>query len=117
MYQDNRKLDFLPVDKAIKKERETIGMTQEQLAQILDCSPRNIMYIENRCQHPRLNNFYRLLTLFNLSVDQFFYLNSLNTKSPIRNQIDLSLDTLTDKELIIIQSTLKGIVESREVTE
>ncbi len=52
MYQDERKLDFRPIGKAIKSAREAKGWTQEQLAQLVDRSPRNVMYIENRGQHP-----------------------------------------------------------------
>lgn len=60
MYQDERKLDFKPLGIAIKKAREAKGWTQEYLAQLVDLTPRSIMYIENRGQHPRLNKFYRL---------------------------------------------------------
>jgi len=76
MYQDERKLDFRPIGKAIKAAREAKGWTQEQLAQLVDRSPRNVMYIENRGQHPRLNTFYQLMTLLDISVDQFFYPNT-----------------------------------------
>lgn len=48
MYQDEIKLDFPPIGKAIKSARESKGWTQEQLAQLVDRSPRNVMYIENR---------------------------------------------------------------------
>ena len=58
MYQDERKLDFKPLGIAIKKAREAKGWTQEYLAQLVDLTPRSIMYIENRGQHPRLNKFY-----------------------------------------------------------
>ena len=73
MYQDERKLDFKPIGMAIKKAREAKGWTQEYLAQLVDLTPRSIMYIENRGQHPRLNKFYLITTLLGISVDQFFY--------------------------------------------
>lgn len=91
MYQDERKLDFRPIGKAIKSAREAKGWTQEQLAQLVDCSPRNVMYIENRGQHPRLNTFYQLMTLLDISVDQFFYPNTEDGKSDLRSQIDFAL--------------------------
>ena len=62
MYQDERKLDFKPLGIAIKKAREAKGWTQEYLAQLVDLTPRSIMYIENRGQHPRLNKFYLITT-------------------------------------------------------
>ena len=68
MYQDERKLDFKPLGIAIKKAREAKGWTQEYLAQLVDLTPRSIMYIENRGQHPRLNKFYLITTLLDISV-------------------------------------------------
>ena len=44
MYQDERKLDFKPLGIAIKKAREAKGWTQEYLAQLVDLTPRSIMY-------------------------------------------------------------------------
>ena len=48
MYQDERKLDFKPLGIAIKKAREAKGWTREYLAQLVDLTPRSIMYIENK---------------------------------------------------------------------
>ena len=48
-------------------------MTQEQLAYIVDRAPRTIMYNENDGQHPSLNTFYQMVTMFDISVDQYFY--------------------------------------------
>lgn len=69
MYQDERKLDFKPLGIAIKKAREAKGWTQEYLAQLVDLTPRSIMYIENRGQHPRLNKFYLITTLLGFKND------------------------------------------------
>ena len=71
--RDERRLDFHDIGTAIKRARESRGMTQEQLAFIIDRDPRTVMYHENDGQHPSLNVFYQLTTMFGLSVDQFFY--------------------------------------------
>lgn len=63
MYQDERKLDFHALGREIKRKREAKGWTQEYLAQLVDRTPRSIMYFENRGQHPSLNTFYQLVTL------------------------------------------------------
>jgi DNA-binding XRE family transcriptional regulator len=57
MYQDERKLDFHALGREIKRKREAKGWTQEYLAQLVDRTPRSIMYFENRGQHPSLNTF------------------------------------------------------------
>ena len=78
--RDERRFDFHDIGLAIKRAREASGMTQEQLAYIVDRSPRTIMYNENDGQHPSLNTFYQLVTMFDISVDQYFY-PSKNTES------------------------------------
>lgn len=71
--RDERKFDFHDIGLAIKRAREAKGMTQEQLACIIDRDPRTVMYNENDGQHPSLNTFYQMVTMFDISVDQFFY--------------------------------------------
>ena len=51
MYQDARRFDFHALGREIKRKREEKGWTQEYLAQLVDRTPRSIMYIENRGQH------------------------------------------------------------------
>ena len=45
--RDERRFDFHDIGLAIKRAREASGMTQEQLAYIVDRAPRTIMYNEN----------------------------------------------------------------------
>ena len=71
--RDERKFDFHDIGCEIKRKRETSGMTQDQLALIIDRDPRTIIYNENDGQHPSLNTFYQMVTMFDISVDHFFY--------------------------------------------
>lgn len=88
MYQDERRLDFHALGREIKRKREAKGWTQEYLAQLVDRTPRSIMYFENRGQHPSLNTFYQIVTLLDISVDQFFYPDRQNSESDCRQHID-----------------------------
>ena len=97
MYQDERKLDFKPLGIAIKKAREAKGWTQEYLAQLVDLTPRSIMYIENRGQHPRLNKFYLITTLLDISVDQFFFPCNEDGDNNRRKQVDVLLNDMEEK--------------------
>ena len=45
--RDERKFDFHDIGCEIKRKRETSGMTQDQLAFIIDRDPRTIIYNEN----------------------------------------------------------------------
>ena len=62
--RDERRFDFHGIGLAIKRAREASGMTQEQLGYIVDRDPRTIMYHENDGQHPSLNAFYQMVTIF-----------------------------------------------------
>lgn len=114
MYQDTRRLDFHALGKEIKRKREAKGWTQEYLAQLVDRTPRSIMYIENRGQHPSLNTFYQLVTLLDISVDQFFYPAKEDGVSASRKHIDIMLSAMDEKELTIIEATAEGLKKARE---
>ena len=114
MYQDTRRFDFHALGREIKRKREAKGWTQEYLAQLVDRTPRSIMYIENRGQHPSLNTFYQIVTLLDISVDQFFYPDRQNSESDCRQHINRLLNTMDEKELTVMEATAEGLQKARE---
>ena len=90
---------------------------QEYLAQLVDRTPRSIMYFENRGQHPSLNTFYKIITLLDISIDQFFYPDKQNEESDCRQHIDRMLNTMDENELTIMEATAEGIQKARETEE
>jgi len=106
--------DFRAFGLAIKEARLKREMTREQAAGIIHIDPRYLTNIENKGQHPSLQVFYKLVTLFNLSVDQFFYPKAEPSKSTRRRQLDGVLDGLDDNDLIIMEATAKGITQAKE---
>lgn len=114
MYQYDKNLDFHALGREIKRKREAKGWTQEYLAQLVDRTPRSIMYIENRGQHPSLNVFYKLVTLLEISVDQFFYPDKVNGDSTCRKQIDVMLNSMDENELTVMKYTAEGLQKARE---
>jgi hypothetical protein len=61
--------------------------------------------------------FYKLVTLFDLSEDQFFYPDNVPVRSTLRRQLDSLLDNFDDKDLIIMEATASGITKSKEAKE
>ena len=114
--RDERRFDFHDIGLAIKRAREASGMTQEQLAYIVDRSPRTIMYNENDGQHPSLNAFYQMVTMFDISVDQFFYPNK-NADSSCRKHIDVMLNDLDEKDLRVVEATIEALKKAKETGE
>ena len=117
MYQYDKDLDFHALGREIKRKREAKGWTQEYLAQLVDRTPRSIMYMENRGQKPSLNVFYQLVTLLEISVDQFFFPDKLNGESTCRKQIDVMLNTMDEKELTVMKYTAEGLQKARKTED
>lgn len=113
----NKTFDFMALGQAIKKAREAKEMTREQLAEILDVAPRHIQSIENEGQYPSFQLFVRLITMFNISVDQYIFADGRAKKTTLRRQIDSIFDTFGDKELTIIEGTARAICKAKEPEE
>ncbi len=114
--RDERRFDFHDIGLALKKAREKSKLTQEQLAYILDRSPRTIMYNENNGQHPSLNSFYQMVTMFDISVDQYFF-PSKNAESTCRKHIDVMLNDMDEKDLRVIEATIEALRKAKETGE
>ena len=111
---NKEKYDFTAIGQAIKAARIQRGWTREELAQEIDLAPRYIMSIENKGQHPSFQVFVELMTLFNISVDQFLFTDTGKEKSTRRRQLDAELDGLTEQDYIVMTATAKGLKEAKE---
>ena len=106
--RDERKFDFHDIGLAIKRAREKKGMTQEQLAYV--------MYNENDGQHPSLNTFYQMVTMFDISVDQFFY-PSKGTDDDCKKRINVMLSTMDEKDLRLVESLIRAVKDAKGTEE
>lgn len=101
------KYDFSVMWQGIKLARLQRGWIREELAQEIDLSPRFIMSIENKDQHPSFQVFLELMRMFNISVDQFLFVDTGKEKSK-RRQLDAELYELRKQEYIVMTATAKG---------
>ena len=106
--------DFRAFGQAIKEARLKQGLTREQAAGLIHIDPRYLTNIENKGQHPSLQVFHTIVTLFNLSVDQFFYPDTEPTKSTRRRQLDNVLDDFDEHDLLVMQATANGLKQAKE---
>ena len=109
--------DFMALGQAIKRAREARQMTREQLAEILNIAPRHIQSIENEGQHPSLQVLYDLVSLLNVSVDEFFLPTDNMIKSSRRRQLEEKINQLTDTDLVIMESVIDGIMKYKRMEE
>ena len=109
--------DFMPIGQAIKKAREARGMTREQLSGIIGFAPRHLQAIENEGQYPSIVLFIQLITMFDVSVDEYIFPNKEVKKSSVRRRLDARLDELDDRELSVIEATVNGLCKAKEPEE
>ena len=114
---NNFDFDFTPIGQAIKKAREARGMIREQLAGIIGYAPRHIQSIENEWQHPSIELFIQLITMFDVSVDEYVFPKKEVKKSSVRRRLDAQLDKLNDRELSVIEATVNGLCMAKEPEE
>ena len=117
MKQDKVKYDFKAFGQAIKEARKAKGFSRNKLADTLNIAPRYIASIENSGQHPSLQIFYELVTLLDISVDQFFFPQRETDKSTQRRQLDSLIDEMDSRDLTIMTATAKGIKEANGTAE
>ncbi|MDD3137491.1 MAG: helix-turn-helix transcriptional regulator [Lachnospiraceae bacterium] len=109
MKREVEKYDFKAFGQAIKAARKAKGVSRKQLADQMHIATRYIASIQNSGQHPSLQIFYELVTILNVSVDQFFFTDSSTNKSTQRRQLDSLLDEMNSKDITILTATAKGI--------
>ena len=117
MRKKEDRYDFRAFGLAIKAARNKQGLTREQVGAMIEIDPRYLTNIENKGKHPSLQVFYDLVHLLNVSTDEFFLSAPDPAKSTKRRQLEMQLDKLSDKDLVIVESVADGIIKSKEVEE
>lgn len=117
MRKKEDKYDFRAFGLAIKEARVKQNLTREQVGASIEIDPRYLTNIENKGQHPSIQVLYDLVSLLNVSVDEFFLPTSKVTKSSRRRRLEKQFDNLTDRELMIIESVANGILESKKMDD
>ena len=114
MEEQDYSFDFRRIGFAIKSERMARGITRDQLAEKLDKSTKHIENIENYGKFPSVGLLFQLVRMFDISLDQYIFPESNNSKSTARRHADAALDSLTDSELEYIKQMAEGLHNLRE---
>ena len=59
----------------------------------------------------------QLVTMFDVSVDEYIFPNKEVNKSSVRRRLDAQLDILDDRELSVIEATVNGLCKAKEPEE
>lgn len=117
MRKKEDKYDFRAFGLAIKEARKKQGLIREQVGAMIEIDPRYLTNIENKGQHPSLQVLYDLVSLLNVSVDEFFLSSDSLVKSSRRRQLESKIDNFTDADLVIMESVADGIVKYKEMED
>ena len=104
MIYDDKKF----IGNIIKKARKNAKMTQAELSEKIDMSEKNLGNIENGKQFPQINNFFRILEVLNMSVEDFGVKQDA-TKNDIREALIKDIYLLNSTELDIYLNLVKYI--------
>ena len=111
------KYNFKPFGAAIKAASTGQKESRNKVGDEMYLSPRYLANIENKGQHPSLQIFFKLMSRYHISVDQFLFGNTADGKSTARRQLDALADELTDREIGIIIATVQAVLDAREKGE
>ena len=117
MRKKEDKYDFRALGFAIKEARKKRGLTRAQVGAMIEIDPRYLTNIENKGQHPSLQVLYDLVSLLNVSVDEFFLPTDNMIKSSRRRQLEEKINQLTDTDLVIMESVIDGIMKYKRMEE
>lgn len=97
----------------IKRMRKQKGLTQEQLAEIVDISSRNLSNIEVGANFPKAETLERLLTALGVTTEEFFANDHIKSNDELISQINFYINTAKDdnKMLEKIYKILRDLVE------
>lgn len=94
---------------AVKEARSSGKITREQLAEKLGISVRHLAQIENKGQHPSFQVFYELATMFDISVDQYFYPARNKGYSTKQRQMISTIEQMEDDDLDVLKATANAL--------
>lgn len=97
----------------LKTARKVKGLTREQLAEIINISPRYLMSIENENKKPSYNLLFRLVRELGISADNIFYPERDNNHSKQEDLIRLI--SLCDSYAIdVATATVKALLKNKD---
>jgi len=84
--------------KRIRELRKARKITQEQLAEKLGIGPANISYIENGKFAPSMENFEKMVEIFEIELYELYKFTKNGTSEDIRNKLFFELER--DEQLL-----------------
>lgn len=103
-------LDYISLGKNIRAHRTLAGMTQRQLAEIVDCSDRHIGQIELAQNIPSLAMTVSIANALNVGIDQLVYGDLDNRTDYFVQELVSLTEGFAGKEKLMSIEMVKALV-------
>lgn len=87
------------IGKKIKEIRKSKKISQEKLAEMVAMNTRSILRLENAQSSPTLETLEKVADALNVDIKVFFETETLESRSAILENINNSLNKMSDSEL------------------
>ena len=94
--------------KKIRQIRIEKGLSQEQLSEKIEISPRHMCTIENGNSLPSIDTFLKIAKVLDININDFFNLN-IKTKNNIRHEVYNMIQASSASELNLIKDIIEVI--------
>lgn len=104
-------MDTTVVGRRIKATRESLGITQEALAEMANISPTHISVIERGAKLPRLESFISIANALNVSADSLLLGVVTKSTTGVSSELAEMIATLPQREQNRILKVVRVLVE------
>ena len=97
----------------VKRLRKEQGYTQEQFAEMIDISSRNVSNIEQGISFPKPETLEKIVKSFGITTDKLFTSDHIKSKKELLNSINQYINKINSNEkmLEIVYKILRDLIE------
>lgn len=98
----------------IKRLRKEKHLTQEQLAEIIDIAPRNLVNIETGVNFPKADTLEKILIALNATMSELFDNEHLTDSEELLKEIEIMINSARENHYILekIYKILKTLTDN-----
>ena len=99
----------LKFGKRLRELRRSVGMTQEQLAELVNIEPPNLSKIECGMHFPQPDKIEKIAQALNVDIKELFDFEHFQTKQELIEFIDSSLDEFELKTIELVYKFVSNL--------
>lgn len=104
-------MDAQAVGRRIRAAREAKGLTQEDLAALVDISPTHVSVIERGTKIPRLDTFVAIANVLGVSADSLLFDVVDHAVESVAAELSAAIETLSQADKVRILKVVRVLTE------